>query len=175
MLYQGAAGHSNNTFVLKNKLMTVTLRPVVASDEDFLFEVYAGTRRDEVAAWGWDAAQQNMFLKMQFNVQRRVYEAQYPQDGHHLILLDDEPVGRLWVVRSDEEIHLVDIALLPAHRGQGIGGSLVQELLDEAARAGQPCRLQVLKSNPAARLYARLGFVQTGENGLYCHMEWRHI
>lgn len=158
----------------KNKLMTVTLRPVAASDDDFLFEVYAGTRRDEVSAWGWDAAQQDMFLKMQFNVQRRVYEAQYAQSGHHLILLDDEPVGRLWVVRSDEEIHLVDIALLPAHRGKGIGGSLVKDLLDEAARADKPCRLQVLKSNPAGRLYARLGFVPIGEDGMYFQMEWRH-
>jgi len=33
--------------------------------------------------------------------------------------------------------------------------------------------LQVLKTNRAARLYARLGFAPTGDNGLYLKMEWR--
>jgi ribosomal protein S18 acetylase RimI-like enzyme len=32
-------------------------------------------------------------------------------------------------------------------------------------------KLQVLKKNPAARLYERLGFVKTGEDDMYFHME----
>jgi ribosomal protein S18 acetylase RimI-like enzyme len=37
-------------------------------------------------------------------------------------------------------------------------------VLDEARRSGKPVALQVLKVNPARRLYERLGFSVTGEN-----------
>ncbi|MBC7910544.1 MAG: GNAT family N-acetyltransferase [Pyrinomonadaceae bacterium] len=151
--------------------MHVTLRPVEAGDQQFLFEVYAGTRRAELDAWGWDAAQQDAFLKMQFMAQHRAYEAQYPEADHSIILLDDQPIGRLFVARSSEWIQLTDIALLPAHRNHGIGAQLIRDLLDEAAKAGLPVRLQVLKNNPAAQLYERLGFRNTGESGMHFEME----
>jgi ribosomal protein S18 acetylase RimI-like enzyme len=157
-------------FVLK-KIMPVTLRPVEAGDQQFLFEVYAGTRRAELDAWGWDAAQQDAFLKMQFMAQHNAYDMQYTEADHSLILLDDQPIGRLLVARSSEWIHLVDIALLPAHRNRGIGAQLIKDLLDEAATAGLPVRLQVLKNNPAAELYERLGFRKTGESGMHFQME----
>jgi ribosomal protein S18 acetylase RimI-like enzyme len=151
--------------------MPVTLRPVAASDDQFLFELYASTRREEVAAWGWDAAQRDAFLKMQGDMQRRAYEMQYPQADHNIIMLDDEPIGRLFVVREAEWIQLTDIALLPAARNKGIGSRLIKDLLDEADAASLPVRLQVLKDNPAGRLYERLGFVKTGESGMHFHME----
>ncbi len=151
----------------------VTLRPVAAGDLDFLFEVYASTRREEVNAWGWNAAQADAFLKMQFDAQRRAYEMQYPHASHDIILLGGEQVGRLLVARSKDEILLTDIALLPLHRGKGIGSGLIGKLLDEARRTSRKVCLQVLKHNPAARLYERLGFVLTGEHGLYVQMERR--
>jgi ribosomal protein S18 acetylase RimI-like enzyme len=86
-------------------------------------------------------------------------------------LLGDQTIGRILVVRTSEEIHLVDIALLPANQGQGIGAGLIKELLDEGDRDGLPVRLEVLKNNRAALLYERLGFVKTGERGMHFQME----
>ncbi len=153
--------------------MALTLRRVTAADEPFLFEVYAGTRAEELAAWGWDAAQQEPFLRLQFMAQKGTYGAQYPNADHDIIMLDDKPVGRLYVARSEKEIVLADIALLPEYRGRGIGAELINRLLDEAAQGAKPCRLQVVKTNRAARLYERLGFVRTGESGMHFEMEWR--
>jgi len=34
-------------------------------------------------------------------------------------------------------------------------------------------RLQVLNTNPAQRLYTRLGFIKTGEDQIYTQMELR--
>lgn len=153
--------------------MPVTLRPVVPDDQDFLYEVYASTRRAEMAAWGWNAAQQDAFLRMQFTAQRRSYEMQHTHAAHSIILLDGEPVGRLLVARSEDEIKLTDISLLPEQRGQGIGSGLIRNLLDEAEQGGRTVCLEVLRDNPAARLYARLGFVVTGEHDLYLQMR-RH-
>ncbi|MBV9209869.1 MAG: GNAT family N-acetyltransferase [Acidobacteria bacterium] len=151
--------------------MPVTLRPVAESDEDFLYQVYASTRRAEVSAWGWNEQQQDAFLRMQFTMQRRSFEMQHPDAAHDIILLDEEPIGRLLVERSDGEIQLTDISLLASHRGRGIGSQVIKKLLEEADRTRSKVKLQVLKVNPAARLYERLGFIRTGERGLYFQME----
>ena len=67
----------------------------------------------------------------------------------------------------------MDIALLPVYRGHGIGTSLMQSILDEAAQAGLPVRIHVEQYNPAMRLYKRLGFQHVGETGVYLLMEWQ--
>ena len=66
----------------------------------------------------------------------------------------------------------MDIALLSEHRNSGIGGALLKQLLAEGARGGKPVRLQVELSNPAQRLYHRLGFRSTANTGVYLQMEW---
>ena len=153
--------------------MAITLRPVTPTDKDFLFQVYASTRRDEVSAWGWDVPQQDAFLKMQFIAQQRSYEMNDANTSHDIILQDGEPVGRLLVARTSSEIHLVDIALLQPKRGVGSGTALIRNLLDEGVSKGLPVRLEVLKDNPAALLYERLGFVKSGESGMHMQMERR--
>ena len=150
----------------------IALRPVLPDDEGFLLSVYASTRSAEVAMWGWAAAQQELFLKMQFKAQSQSYQAQFPQAEHQIILCDGEPAGRLMVNRSDEAILLVDIALLPPFQNRGIGTTLMRQLFKESAETRKPVRLQVLKFNQhAERLYTRLGFAQTGDNGMYLDME----
>ena len=150
----------------------ISLRPYCAEDQELLFAVYAGTRKDEVAAFGWSAPQQEVFLRMQFNAQRRGYEAAYPQADHQIICLDGQPIGRMMVQRATDHAHLVDIALLPEYRGRGIGGALLRELAAQSDTAHVPVRLQVHKTNAGARrLYERLGFIQTGEDEMYYQME----
>ena len=150
----------------------ISLRPYSAEDQELLFAVYASTRKSEVAAFGWDAAQQDVFLRMQFNAQRRGYETAYPQADHQIICLDGQPIGRIMVLRAADHALLVDIALLPEYRGRGIGGALLRELAAESDRSHVPLRLQVHKTNPGARrLYERLGFIPRGEDDVYCQME----
>jgi ribosomal protein S18 acetylase RimI-like enzyme len=150
----------------------VTLRPVEAGDEEFLYGVYASTRTEELAPVPWTEAQKEAFLRMQFRAQSVDYRSNYPDAEFLVILVDGAPAGRLYVHRRDDELRIVDIALLPAHRGAGIGGALLRRLLDEAAAAGKPVRIHVERFNPALRLYERLGFRSTGDDGVYFLMEW---
>ena len=39
--------------------------------------------------------------------------------------------------------------------------------------AGKPVRIHVERFNPARRLYDRLGFHQTADEGVYLQLEWR--
>lgn len=148
-------------------------RPVRPEDDGFLFELYADTLREELDAWGWEPDQREAFLRMQFTAQRRAYESQHPRANQRIFLLGDRPIGRIVVDRTDQEICLVDIALLAEHRGAGIGTTVIQGLLDEAVATGKPVRLQVVKSNRAVRLYERLGFTVVGDSGVRLAMEWR--
>lgn len=152
--------------------MNITLRPFSGEYQDFLFHLYASTRLHEIASLGWSPAQQEVFLRMQFNAQQRWYEAAFTEAEHQLIFLEPEglPVGRMLVTRDQNKNHLVDIALLSEHRGKGIGSQLLQELIAESRRKGVPLTLQVFKTNPAARLYERLGFTKSGEDQMYYQM-----
>ncbi|MFI5104702.1 MAG: GNAT family N-acetyltransferase [Terriglobales bacterium] len=149
----------------------IRLRSCTPDDQSFLFQLYADTRRQEVSAFGWDQAQQDAFLRMQFNAQQRAYEMTYPNAEHEIILGDDQPIGRMLVMHGADAKVLVDIALLGSHRGQGTGAKLLRELIVRGDRERVPVRLQVHRGNPARRLYERLGFLQTGEDAMYFQME----
>jgi ribosomal protein S18 acetylase RimI-like enzyme len=152
---------------------SIALRPARDDDQEFLYRVYASTREEELAVVPWSAAEKEEFLRMQFRAQDVHYRQHYADARYDVILLDGEPVGRLYVDRRDDEIRIIDIALLAEHRRKGIGGSLLRELLDEAAAAGKPVRIHVEHDNPAMSLYTRLGFVKVGDTGVYDLMEWR--
>jgi GNAT superfamily N-acetyltransferase len=152
--------------------MITTLRKVAAADTAFLLRLYASTRAEERALTGWDEASWAAFVHMQFEAQDRSYRAHFPHASHQVIECDGRPVGRLWVARSATDIRILDVALLPCHRARNIGGQCLLGVLAEAQAAGLPVRLHVEQFNPARRLYERLGFVPTADQGLHCAMEW---
>jgi len=149
----------------------VSTRPASTSDRDFLFELYASTRREEMESWGWTAEQQTAFLRGQFDARHACYAASYPTAQESILLDAGVPVGSITVASSPGEIRLVDIALLPEHRNRGIGTLLVSRLIREALSSKAPLRLSVLRGNPAFRLYERLGFVATTTESMYIEME----
>jgi ribosomal protein S18 acetylase RimI-like enzyme len=151
---------------------TATLRAAAPDDEELLYRVYAGTRTEELAPVPWTEAQKEAFLRMQFRAQSQDYAANYPDAAFLVILVDGAPAGRLYVDRRQDELLIVDIALLPEHRGNGVGGAILRDLLAEAAAAGKPVRIHVEHMNPALRLYERLGFRRIGDRGIYLLMEW---
>ena len=153
--------------------MSISLRRVSAQDDQFLFQLYASTRAAEMALVNWDPVQKQAFLKMQFETQRRAYEHQFPGGQDQIILRDNTSAGRLLIDHSDEYVLIVDIALLPEYRSAGIGTNLIRGLQTEAAESARTLRLHVEGSNPALRLYERLGFRTIVQNGLYWLMEWK--
>ncbi len=152
----------------------IALRPAVEEDGEFLFSVYASTRRSEVSAFGWTDEQQDAFLRMQYEMRRRSYAMQYPQAESRVILCDDAPAGSLIIDRTASHISLTDIAVLPKFRRRGIAGQIIADLKHEAERAGLPVVLCVDKGNLQARkLYERLGFEPAGETELTIEMRWK--
>jgi ribosomal protein S18 acetylase RimI-like enzyme len=154
----------------------LTYRRVTDDDLPFLAELYASTRREEVAQTPWSEEEKERFLRWQFENQHAHYQQYYP-DCELLVVEKDalgrrEAIGRLYVDRWKEEIRLVDIALLSEHRGGGLGRSILELLLDEGREKGLPVSIHVEYNNPALRLYKRLGFRHVDSNGIYYLMRW---
>jgi ribosomal protein S18 acetylase RimI-like enzyme len=150
----------------------VTLRPVQPSDEDFLLRVYACTREAEMALVPWSAEQKAAFVRMQFEAQLRHYGRQYPQAEHSIIQHLGRDVGRLYLARQPQRIHIPDVTVLPEHRGAGIGTVLLRRLMEEGAASHRPLSIYVESFNPSQRLFARLGFHKQKEEGVHCLLQW---
>ena len=132
--------------------------------------MYASTREEETQLVPWSEDQKRQFLEFQFQAQHTHYQQHFPDASYDLILLDGQPAGRLYVDRNSDEIRILDIALLPEYRGQGIGTRVLNEIREEAAAARLPIRIHVEQNNPALNLYKRLGFQQLEAKGVY----WVH-
>ena len=111
-------------------------RPARAEDEGILYGVFSSTWQHEVAALP-DPALARHFLRIQYTAQDRRFAARYPDLERWVVMVGDEPAGRLYLHRSPSSIHVVDLSLLPAHRGKGIGTALTANH-GHAAMMGRP-------------------------------------
>ena len=127
-----------------------TTRPASAEDLDLTYRITRDAMRPYVeATWGaWNEDEQ--LAKHALN---------YQPQTHQIITVGAEEVGLLAVEEHDDHLWLVKVYLLEAWRNQGIGRSLICQVLDQARELGKPVRLRVLRVNNRARkLYESLGF-----------------
>lgn len=150
----------------------IDLRPASPDDAPFMRHLFARVCEDELGLGDWDDPRKHALLAMQFEAQSRSYRENYPGSGYQIVLLSGQPIGRILVHRGRDAIRIVDIALMPEYRNRGIGGELVGRVLEVAAREQKPVRLSARHSNPAQRLYRRLGFALIGCSALHGDWEW---
>jgi ribosomal protein S18 acetylase RimI-like enzyme len=133
-----------------------TLRKATLRDAAFLYRLRSITLKAYVEQFpGWS------------DVQREAYYLDFDPAIHDIILVDGREAGAVSVVRSPNETRFINLHLLPEYQSQGIGTAVFQEAIAEATARGVPVVLQgVLKTNPAVKLYERLGFVITEETDL---------
>jgi ribosomal protein S18 acetylase RimI-like enzyme len=149
----------------------IALRAVAEHDEPFLRQLYASVREDELAVVPWDEDEKDAFLRQQFDAQDAYYREHYDGASYHVIEVEGQPAGRLYLARWVDEIRIMDIALVPEYRGRGIGTALLRTLVEEGVRTGRRVSIHVEKHNPAWRLYERLGFEPVADRGVHMLME----
>ena len=149
----------------------IALRSIDDNDESLLFRVFCSVREDRFAALGLPAPQLEQLLSGQFKTQQSQYRSEFPAANFDLVVLDGKPIGNLYALHGPDAFFLIDVALLPQNRNSGIGAYLVRQLIAEARQASQPLRAQVLKGNPAWRLWQRLGFREVSDDGVYLGIE----
>ncbi len=151
----------------------IEFRVITDTDREFLFEVYASTRAWEFEYTNWTKADKDDFLRRQFEAQDRAYKMTYLGAVHRIIQLDEIDIGRLYVDRQDQQLLIIDFALLPRYQNQGIGSDILKSLINEAWNGRVPIRLHVEQNSPAVEFYLRHGFQKTHMNGHHFAMEWK--
>jgi len=150
----------------------IHFRSIQAEDEALLNQIYASTRTEELAQVDWPPEQKEAFLNHQFLAQHDYYLKVYPDAFYWIILKEEQSVGRLYLHHGDTSHRIIDIALLPAFRNQGIGAYILQLIINEAFTQGKSVSIHVEHFNPALHLYQRLGFKHIDTfNSVYYLME----
>jgi ribosomal protein S18 acetylase RimI-like enzyme len=148
----------------------LSLRKAGAEDESFLRELFFELKGEEFSMMNLPFHQIESLLEMQYEAQSKSYEAQFPDAEHSIILIDDEPGGRMLIGRGDNDIHLIDILIQKNLRRKGIG----KWALDKLKSGADKLSLSVYIGNAgAAKLYQREGFNAVENDGMYIKMEWK--
>lgn len=126
-----------------------TLRPATDADYDFLYDLHAATIKASVdATWGWDDDAQQLLFRERWN----------PAETQ-VVVVEDQDGGTLRLVENQDEVIINLIEIHPDYQNQGLGSTLIQDIITKAHQRSIPVLLSVLKANSAAyRLYERLGF-----------------
>ena len=149
----------------------LVLRPETPDDLIFRFELFCQSRTPEWYQVQMPDEVRSQLMHHQFRAQTMTYAGNYPKGRFDIVELDGRRIGRIVVDREPTRIHLVDQAIVPALRNQGIGGAIMRSLIEESEREGLPITLFVANSNdPSMRLYVRLGFEPVKETELYLEM-----
>lgn len=150
----------------------ISLREISEEDHDELVKIYRSTREEELNQTSWSEEQKIWFVQNQFDAQHFHYQTYYTNAYFWIIMFQDHVAGRLYVDLS-EQLRIIDIALLPEYRSQGIGAALFKDLQQFAQAYNMPVSIHVEQYNPAKNLYQRLGFVEKEiVNSIYILMEW---
>jgi ribosomal protein S18 acetylase RimI-like enzyme len=151
----------------------ITLRPSTPdseTDHAFTWAVKEAALRPYVeGVWGWDEA-----------VQRGFHARDWETCPPHIIMFDGAPVGTIAIHRDQSGAssglwHFGEFYIVPEFQKRGIGGNVLEGLIAEAAANGCGLRLEVIKINPAKRLYDRYGFQVTGETVTHYLMERPYV
>ena len=78
--------------------------------------------------------------------------------------IDEKAVGYIGYMMICGEADIINIGIVPQHRGIGIGNMLMDKMIDTLKENGITCvHLEVRESNSVAiSLYKKYGFIATG-------------
>ena len=131
----------------------IALRPARPGDFDYCARLYF-------------EGMENIIEELNLNMGAQVagFRQRWDMTQVRIITLDGTDIGWLQSFVRDDALFLGQLFVDRALRRQGIGTEVVKDSIEEAARAGQAITLGVVKTNPAQRLYERLGFRTTHED-----------
>ena len=130
-----------------------SLRPAVEADLPFLVALRRSTMAPHYERQGLPNSDDAHRARAEFRL-----------DAASIIEVDGQPVGVIKLLQDGPTWTIEQFQIDLAHQGRGIGTTVLRALIAESRHAGALLRLSVLRQNPAARLYARLGFRTLAES-----------
>ena len=131
----------------------VGFRPAGPQDFDYCATLYFAAMDPTIRALGLDIGKHTASFR-----------AQWSAAEVRIITRDGGAIGWLQAAPGTDALFLKQLFVDAPLRCRGIGTQVMHRLIEEAARAGRAVTLGVVKTNPALRLYQRLGFATTHED-----------
>lgn len=143
--------------------MDYTLRLATPADHDLIYTLKAESVRPYVEPiWGWDEAYQCADFDRDFSAIQQF----------QVIEVDGRFVGFVQCCRSHSCCEVVELHLLQAYRGHGIGSHILHHLQEACMAQKLKLRIGCFKDNHRAKqLYEKLGFIQMEETATHYILE----
>jgi ribosomal protein S18 acetylase RimI-like enzyme len=137
----------------------ISFRPAAPEDFDYCARLYFAEMETIIRE-----------LKLDRQAQAASFRRQWNAAEARIIMLDGAVIGWLQSAARDGALFLAQLFVDGAFQRRGIGTTVMHRLIEEANQAGQAMALEVVKINPAKRLYERLGFRTIDEDDRKYHM-----
>ena len=145
---------------------------MMASDNAFVEGLYRSTR-DDLRLIDAEDGFIDELIESQRQAQTQGYGETFPNAMYFIAEHHTESIGRVVLDFGHNEVRVVDIALIPAARGKGFGGQIIQSVQLVASKVMAPVSLTVRFDHRLAKqLYLRLGFVVEAMQVPYERMVW---
>ncbi len=145
--------------MLQNRPVQIGLRPALEHDFEYCRRLYFAEMR-----WIIDE------LRLDRNSQKPASGSSGTGAGS-CYSAHGTDVGWLQTIREDNQIFVAQMFVDSPFQRRGIGTEVMKRLISEAAEFGLAVRLNVVRINPARRLYERLGFRVTHEDDRKFYMK----
>ena len=131
------------------------LRDAWDSDFPFAEALYLGTMEALLSELGdWD---HDKF--------RKRFRAQFKTQECQVIIVDGRDIGFMQVAETDDDINIAQVHLAEGYRGLGIGTQIAADLFARSERNGKTISLSTPRNNQAIKLYERIGFKISRDDG----------
>ena len=146
--------------MLENRPVPIELRPALDHDFEYCRRLYFGEMRWIIEELHLDRTSQETSFRQQWN-----------STQVRLIALDGTDVGWVQTITEDDELFVAQMFVDSRFQRNGIGTEVMRRLISEATAFNLAVRLNVVRINPARRLYERLGFRVTHEDDRKFYMK----
>jgi ribosomal protein S18 acetylase RimI-like enzyme len=143
-------------------MCTPSFKKATLKDIPFLWELRQLTMKLHVEkSYGWNEDVQFKYAKQDLR-------------SANIVMCEAQSIGVIKVLKHEHEFFLSQIQVHPHWAGKGIGHKLLTGLIREATKEQKSIRLEVLKVNPALKLYKAFGFEILREMEFEYEMIWRN-
>lgn len=153
----------------------ISLHSIELGHNEFLLRLFKENRLDLTYISGLSEQQKTEFIFKQFTMEQEQLIQIYPGAEFNIVMLNEEPVGQLYIQHGKATDRILEIGLLEEYRGLGIGRKILTSVIEDAIKKSKCICLQVAWFNHAAYLfYKKMGFQVIEDKGVFYEMQYTH-
>lgn len=137
--------------------MKINLRQAIINDLNVLDSIHRQNMRG--------------YVEQNYSWNDKLFKNNFVPDDYIVLQKHKEIIGFLKIAPQNNSLYLGEIQIKCTYQNRGIGTTVLKFIIDRFSEKYRRIWLQVLKGNPAIRLYRRLGFQTFAETKTHYKMQ----